>query len=164
MQDEKLNVKRILAFVGAQPMQLQKENLKNSGLYGIRTLDLSCDTSQCSNQCKRAIVRKVINQLGLTQFLKKLRGNVGVNRSDKPELETSAVNLLTLQAPVSKLFSYIFIRYISWENVLKDSNFPSVITELNHLYSAFSCSSIEIVKSNSISVILVTQRWTIDLI
>lgn len=40
MQDEKLNVKRILAFVGAQPMQLQKENLKNSGLYGIRTLDL----------------------------------------------------------------------------------------------------------------------------
>ena len=65
MQDEKLNVKRILAFVGAQPMQLQKENLKNSGI-GIRTLDLSCDTSQCSNQCKRAIVRKVINQLGLT--------------------------------------------------------------------------------------------------
>lgn len=164
MRDEKLNVKRILAFVGAQPMQLQKENLQNSGLHGIRTLDLSCDTSQCSNQCKRAIVRKVINQLGLTQFLKKLRGNVGVNRSDKPELETSAVNLLTLQAPVSKLFSYIFIRYISWENVLKDSNFPSVITELNHLYSAFSCLSIEIVKSNSISVILVTQRWTIDLI
>ena len=93
MQDEKLNVKRILAFIGAHPMQLQKENLKNSGLYGIRTLDLSCDTSQCSNQCKRAIVRKVINQLG---FLKKLRSNVGVNRSDKPELETSAVNLLTL--------------------------------------------------------------------
>lgn len=79
-----------------------------------------------------------------------------MNRSDKPELETSAVNLLTLYAPVSKLFSYIFIRYISWENVLKDSNFPSVITELNHLYSAFSCLSIEIVKSNSISVILGT--------
>lgn len=157
MQDEKLNVKRILAFVGAHPLQLQKENLKNSGLYGIRTLDLSCDTSQCSNQCKRAIVRKVINQLGLTQFLKKLRGNVGVNRSDKPELETSVVNLLTLQAPVSKLFSYIFIQYISWENVLKDSNFLSVITELNHLYSAFSCSSMEIVKSNSISVILGTR-------
>lgn len=79
-----------------------------------------------------------------------------MNRSDKPELETSAVNLLTLYVPVSKLFSYTFIRYISWENVLKDSNFPSVITELNHLYSAFSCLSIEIVKSNSISVILGT--------